>query len=124
MAGCSGDDVQLEGRLFDVVGLSDRTRASAAEPKLAARPTLVVPPSLQQLPDPNQTETASINDIQDYDAKNQQTEQQKQQEQADYCKKHYEPAKAMGAAEADSIEGPLGPCRASVFSAIQKWRDQ
>lgn len=126
LAGCGADDVQLEGRLFDAVGMSDRTRTKAAEPKMAARPPLVVPPALNQLPDPNAappTETASIDGIQDHDAKNQQTEEQKQQAQAEYCKKNYEPAKAMGAAEADAIEGPLGPCRASVLSSFQKWRE-
>ena len=63
VAGCSMDDVQFNGGIFDMVGLSDSAKAktSTGDPKLAARPPLVVPPTLDHLPPPGDA-TASIPD--------------------------------------------------------------
>ena len=49
------------------------------------------------------------------------SEAEKQKQQDEYCRKNYDPARAAGDASADSIEGPLGPCRPSVLTAIKKW---
>lgn len=127
MGGCGADDVQLEGRVFDALGVSDSTRSRDKDVKLAARPPLVVPPTLQRLPDPNapdpeETETASIGGIQDHDAKRQQSKSDLERKQAEYCKIHYELPKAAGSSDADLAEGPLGPCRASVLTSLKKWQ--
>ena len=48
-SGCSMDDVQFNGGIFDAVGLSDAARAkNRSEPELAGRAPLVVPPSLDR----------------------------------------------------------------------------
>ena len=45
-----------------------------------------------------------------------------ERQQAEYCKKNYEDAKAHGdETAADLAAGPLGPCRGSVLTAIEKW---
>ena len=54
--GCSMDDVQFNGGLFDMAGLSDSAKAKlkSGDPKVAERAPLVVPPSLERLPPPGE----------------------------------------------------------------------
>jgi hypothetical protein len=124
IGGCSMDDVELNGGLFDAVGIGGN-QPKAAEPKLAARTPLVVPPSTASLPAPGTPAEAVQTDvtvaIDDPDRKIIVTEAEKQKQQDEYCRKNYDPARAAGDASADSIEGPLGPCRPSVLTAVKKW---
>ena len=123
VAGCSGDDIAFEGKVFDLVGLNNPTQRSA-EPKLRERAPLVVPPSLDRLPEPGQggdslsADLASLNDP-DKVAKESRADLERQQ--AEYCKVHYEQAKALGDQDADHASGPLGLCRASALTALQNW---
>ncbi len=125
LAGCSPGDVAFEGKIFDAMGLNSSSKRET--PKLAARTPLVVPPDLERLPPPGSTTSpaddalASINDP-DRARVIDQAQLKKQQEE--YCAKHYDPAVAMGSADADSISGPLGPCRKSVLTAIEGWNAQ
>jgi hypothetical protein len=48
LAGCGG--VQFEGKVFDAVGLSGERQE--ADPKLAERPPLLLPPNTKALPQP------------------------------------------------------------------------
>ena len=111
LAGCSMDDVQLNGKIFDAVGMNS-TGSVKKEATLRERSPLVVPPGLDKLPEPGSsgaTQAAGIAEIKDYEA--------------EYCKVHYEQAKAHGDNDADSAAGPLGPCRGSVFTAVKKWNE-
>ncbi len=126
VAGCSGDDVQFNGGVFDAIGLSDsaRSKSSSGEPKLAARAPLVVPPNLDNLPPPTegqQPPAAQIAGIEDPDAKKQASKEELQRAQAEYCKENYEIPKQRGDDSADSAVGPLGPCRPSVLNSIAGW---
>lgn len=123
-AGCSMDDVSLNGGVFDAVGLSDSSRAKSktGEPKVAERAPLVVPPRLDNLPAPGEapppdTGLASIHDP-DEQAKVTQAELERQQ--AEYCEKNY----SENDASTDSAEGPLGPCRKSILTSIKKWNSE
>ncbi|MHA1180175.1 MAG: hypothetical protein ACTSSR_05600, partial [Alphaproteobacteria bacterium] len=66
------DDVQFNGGLFDMVGLSDAAKANnGSGPTVAVRAPLVVPPSLDRLPQPGSEEAAEnteIAGIKDHDA--------------------------------------------------------
>lgn len=122
VGGCSADDVELNGSVFNAIGFN---QPKAQEPKLAARTPLTVPPTTDRLPAPGQPAeakaidmTASINDP-DRAATVNKAELERQQ--AEYCKKNYELAKAHGDNDADYATGPLGPCRGSILSAVQKW---
>ncbi len=125
-SGCSMDDVQFNGGVFDMVGLSDAARTNnSSEPKVAARAPLVVPPSLDRLPQPGSEEAAENSDIagiQDYDAAKTASKEELERQQAEYCKVNYEQAKTRGE-EVDFVAGPLGPCRKSVLTAIKKWNN-
>jgi hypothetical protein len=53
IAACSPGDVELNGKLFDAMGVSSSSQAaSKVEPKVPQRSTLVVPPSTASLPAP------------------------------------------------------------------------
>lgn len=120
VAGCSAGEVELEGKLFDALGVNTGSTRSAT-PQMRERSALVVPPSLERLPQPGKpvgsqdTVLALINDP---DRAKYQDKAQLEAEQARICAEQYEPAKMRGEPDADFITGPLGSCRPSVLSAI------
>lgn len=126
LGGCGGvDDVQLNGKIFDAVGLSGNA-AKSAEPKIAQRAPLVIPPSLDRVPEPGkpvdaQAAQTTIAAIKDPDKIEKTSRAELEKQQAAYCKVHYEEAKLRGDDNADLAEGPLGPCRGSALTALQKW---
>lgn len=53
VAGCGNDGIELNGKLFDALGVSDAAqKSSRREPKLQERTGLVVPPDVNRLPEP------------------------------------------------------------------------
>jgi hypothetical protein len=123
-AGCSMDDVQFNGGIFDAVGLSDSAKVKTAEPKIAERAPLVVPPTLSRLPAPGEPAPGDekIAAIQDPDAVKKASKEELERRQAEFCKVNYEQALARGdESTALNAEGPLGPCRPSVLTAVKKW---
>lgn len=125
LGGCGGfDGVQLNGKIFDAMGVSGEGGKSG-EPKLAQRSGLVVPPSTEALPVPGSRPEAEASDVaalQDPDKIAKVSEAEKQRQQDEYCKVHYEQAKQRNDDNADLAEGPLGPCKGSVISALKKWQ--
>ena len=125
-AGCSTDDVQFNGGIFDAVGLSDSAKAKlrSGDPKIAERAPLVVPPSLDKLPTPGEQpapQNQSIAGIKDPDEVKKVSQAELERRQAEYCKVNYDDAKTRGdETTALNAEGPLGPCRPSVLSSIKK----
>ena len=122
-AGCSMDDVQFNGGLFDAVGLSDSAKVKSSEPKIAERAPLVVPPTLERLPEPGAPvpDEGKIAAIEDYDAKRTASKEELERQQAEYCKVNYEMAMGRGdETTALNAEGPLGPCRPSVLNSVKK----
>lgn len=125
VAGCSADDVELNGKIFDVVGLNGQ-KTKSGEPKIAARAPLVMPPNMERIPEPGappegQLAASEVASLQDPDKVKKTSHVELERQQAEYCKKNYELAKAHGDQNADQAAGPLGPCRASVLTAVQQW---
>jgi hypothetical protein len=123
LSGCGVDDVQLNGKIFDALGVNN-TGSVKKEVTVRERSPLVVPPGLENLPEPGSqgaAQAAGIAEIKDYDATRENSKADLERQQAAYCKVHYEQAKVLGDQDADLATGPLGPCRSSVFSAIKKW---
>jgi hypothetical protein len=124
LAGCGMvDDVQMNGKLFDALGVNS-TGSVKKEAKVAERQPLIVPPGLDKLPTPGANGAAAqanaIPGVEDHDVKKIVSQEALQNQQAEYCKVHYEQAKQHGDNNADLAEGPMGPCRGSVFSAVKK----
>lgn len=124
-AGCGAGDVELNGKIFDALGVSSATQQKSAEPKVAARSSLVVPPNTGSLPEPGSGQTpqsdADLAFINDPDRRKTLDKAELERRQAEYCKVHYELPKSRGDSSADSVVGPAGPCRATFLSAIKKW---
>jgi hypothetical protein len=121
IGGCGTDDIQFNGGIFDAIGLNDAK--PTGNPKIAERAPLVVPPSLDRLPPPGEAPAApQIANINDPDAAKQKSRSEQEAAQAEYCKKNYDEARMRGE-EASMAEGPLGPCRPSVLTAIKKWTE-
>jgi hypothetical protein len=60
VSACSGTDVELKGGVFDLMGISGSSNSKSAEPKLAERQGLVVPPSTASLPKPGEVQTPVV----------------------------------------------------------------
>ena len=122
VAGCSTDDIQFNGGIFDAVGLSDASKSSGGEPQMADRAPLVVPPKIDRLPAPGEapppgTQLATISDP---DVEAQRSQEELEKEHAEFCEKNYN----ENDASTDSVEGPLGPCRKSILTAVKKWNSE
>lgn len=120
LSGCGGfDGVELNGKIFDAVGLNTGS-VKAPEPKLKERAPLVVPPGLEAgLPEPGSGKAAQAEiGIADHDAGRNLSRAQLEQKQAEYCAKNYDPNKALSDDTAALVKGPLGDCRPSVLSAF------
>lgn len=60
LAACAADDVQLNGKIFDAMGVSSKSQSEAKiEPKVPQRAPLVIPPTTASLPAPG-TGTAVV----------------------------------------------------------------
>ena len=68
LSGCANEGVELNGKLFDLMGVSAATQDNRTkDPRMADRAPLVVPPSVNRLPEPGSGKTtsediASLND--------------------------------------------------------------
>ena len=125
VAGCGTDDIELNGKIFDAMGVSGSSKNRGEEQKLRARNGLVVPPDTGSLPTPGSgrdaASEADIAFINDPDRTKEIDRAELERRQAEYCKVHYEQPKARGDNSVDSVEGPAGPCRATFLSAMKKW---
>lgn len=122
-AGCGSGDVELNGKVFDAMGVSSATQKKADEAKLTPRTGLVVPPSTGSLPEPGSGRSvesdADLAFINDPDRKKEINQAELERRQAAYCKEHYEIPKSRGDATVDGVQGPAGPCRKSFLNAVQ-----
>ena len=122
-AGCSMDDVEFNGGLFNAVGIGGQ-QTKSADPNLAARSPLVIPPNLERVPAPGEQpgeEATDVAALKDPDKLAQLSQEEQQRQQDEYCKVHYHQAKQRGDQDADLAEGPLGPCRGSFVNTVKKF---
>ena len=122
VSGCGYDGIQLNGKIFDVVGLNG-SGAPQGEPKMRVRQPLVLPPETGALPQPGsgQGGQPSLAEIQDPDRNKKLSQADLQRQQDAYCKVHYQDAIARGDDSADAASGPLGSCHPSILTGVQKW---
>lgn len=121
LSACGFDGVDFNGKVFDAVGLNTGS-VKQGEPRMRERAPLVVPPGLEALPAPGSAGPAAADalaEVKDHDASRNLSREQLEQKQREFCDKNYSPNKALGDETVDMIEGPLGPCRGSIFSAIK-----
>jgi hypothetical protein len=119
LSGC-GYDVELNGAVFDYLGVSSNSQTKKGEPRVAARSGLVLPPDLEKLPEPGSGAVAA----QGQEAWPVDADQKRVADAANLDKKHEEfcrdalwRAKARGATD-EIIPGPKGPCNPSIFRSL------
>ncbi len=79
-------------------------------------------PLIDRLPAPGEapppgTQLATISDP---DVEAQRSQEELEKEHAEFCEKNYNEHDAS----TDSVEGPLGPCRKSILTAVKKWNSE
>ena len=122
-SGCA-DGVQLEGKIFEMTGLTG-SLGKRAEPKTDPRAPLVLPPPSQQLPEPGALAAAAPAPSadpawpKDPDRTKAENDAALQKAQAEYCSNGNWKEKAMGQEE-KARQGPAGPCTGSLFSVLGK----
>jgi hypothetical protein len=121
--GIGGDGIELNGGVFDALGVSDKSGGSSnKEPRVAERAGLVLPPTMGRLPTPgaSQTEEQASLGGQAWPVSPEQkrlaANQQKEAEHAAWCQKELQRKKINR--DLSVTEGPLGPCSPSALTAI------
>jgi len=125
LASCGGiDGVQLEGKVFDMLGVSGSALdARKSEPKLADRAPLVVPPNTTKLPEPGSGKTTSedIAALKDPEELKKVSAAERERLHLAYCRgdsqwkdKAYDPGKT------GASRSPYGPCPGLFSGAVDK----
>jgi hypothetical protein len=124
LAGCGAvDGVEFNGKIFDALGVSTGSLGPKAEPKLAQRSPLVLPPDPNKLPEPGsaqqpQPAVADTNWPKDRDQQKIADAAEAKRKQEEHCRDGNWKEKAMKD-EVGAAVGPSGGC-GSIFSAISK----
>jgi hypothetical protein len=112
--------VQLEGKLFDMMGISGSAlEGRRSEPKLADRAPLVVPPNTTKLPEPGSGKTASedIAALKDPEQRKQTAAAERERLHLAYCRGEIQwKDRALDPGYAGANRSPYGPCP-GLFSA-------
>ena len=114
------DGVQLEGKLFDMMGVSSSALdARRAEPKMADRAPLVVPPSVTRLPEPGtqQPKDTDLAALKDPDIRKKAAAAERERLHLAYCRGEIQwKDKALHPEKKGANRSPYGPCP-GLFSA-------
>ncbi len=116
LGGCGDGGVELNGKLFDALGVSEASqRGSKSEPKLRERTGLVVPPNTNRLPEPG---TGSVGEpdlgtqITDPERRKAMAAADRAREHKAYCsgEKTWKERVADRDAASKAPTSPFGPC--------------
>lgn len=120
--GCSAlsDNVELNGKIFDAVGLSGGALGKKAEVRTEARAPLVLPPDAERLPEPGAAPQPAVADqAWPRDAQKQKVASAEARKRAheQHCRDGNWKQKAMKD-EISADQGPDGSCNGSLFSIM------
>lgn len=122
VGGCAGfDGVELQGGVFDALGMSGSGQKQSSGAKVEARPGLVLPPTNDQLPLPatgsiapaQQSAEAWPVDPEDRRAHNR---AELDKRHAAFCERAVQNARMIG--ESGAIMGPKGNCQPGLFGSL------
>ncbi len=119
LGGCGGvDGIELNGAVFDYLGVGSNTK-KAEEARAADRQGLVLPPSLDRLPEPGSGVAATgsieafpVNPEERKVAANSAADRQ----HAEYCEKALQKARVMR--DLSPVVGPKGRCERSIVDQV------
>lgn len=123
LAGCGGiDGIELQGGVFDALGVSSSNKPATKNVKVAARPGLVLPPSEQALPPPSDgaSVAAAAPDGQSWPVDPEQRKvlanTQLDKQHKDFCERALTDARMRG--EDGVVMGPKGNCQPGLFGNL------
>ena len=125
LSACGGvDGVQLEGKLFDWMGVSGSAQdGRGREAKMADRAPLVVPPSTTKLPEPGSGKTSSeeLAALNDPEARKQAAARDRQRLHEAYCRGEIQwKEKALEPNKTGANRSPYGPCAGLFSTTVEK----
>jgi hypothetical protein len=128
LGGCGGvDGVELNGKVFDWMGISPSALdAKKAEPKIAERAPLVLPPDANRLPEPGSGQTVAGNDLNwpmDPEQKKVAAAKEREKLHLAYCRGEIQwKEKALDPQNTGANRSPYGPCPGlgTITSSITK----
>ena len=119
VGGCSAGDVELNGAVFDYLGVGAKSGGSN-NAKVPERQGLVLPPNLERLPEPGSGALAAQqgNEAMPVDPEQKRVANATQAEakHRDYCEKALQKARIMK--DLSPVNGPLGRCDKSIFDQV------
>lgn len=124
LTGCGSiDGIELNGKIFDALGVSTGSLGQRPEPKVAQRSPLVLPPDANKLPEPGSAPAPVVaannqNWPVDRDQKKVADAEEAKRKQDEHCRDGNWKEKAMKD-EVAASQGPSGGC-GSIFSALSK----
>lgn len=117
LSGCAGYDVELNGGIFDMLGVSSSAlQANSKEKQVEARPGLVMPPDTTRLPPPGSAPPSAAQSASDLAAWPVGPEDRERARQAQLKAEHdafcreAELRRRTRGRDAEPEQGPLGSC--------------
>src|SRR5262245_10514929 len=125
LSGCGGDGVELNGKLFDMMGVSGSAQnARTRDPNMADRPPLVVPPSVARLPEPGSGKATSddVAALNDPEARKQAAAKERERLHLAYCRG--ESQWREKALDPNAVnKSPYGPCPSIINNITGKSKE-
>ena len=123
VGGCSSGDIEINGKIFDALGVSTASQAKSREPSLASRPGLVLPPNPEALPDPATVPPPVValdnpSWPKDADDARRASVSDAARKQEEFCKKDGNWREKSMRDEVAATSGPAGNCQGNFLSAI------
>jgi hypothetical protein len=120
LTGCADSGVDLNGKVFDVMGISPSAQAARRyEPQVAERAPLVMPPDSNNLPQPGsgQAPVAQVSWPDDPEARKLREAEERQRLHLAYCSGDVQwKERALNKDNVSAPRSPYGPCP-TIFSA-------
>ncbi|MBX9588480.1 MAG: hypothetical protein K2X43_04190 [Hyphomonadaceae bacterium] len=119
LSACGGvDGIELNGKVFDWMGISAASQ-QRTEPKMADRAPLVVPPSVTRLPEPGSGQASSedVAALNDPELRKVAAAKERERLHQAYCRGEIQwKDKAFNSRDASANRSPYGPC--GMFGGI------
>ncbi len=121
LSGCASDGLELNGKIFDWMGVSESAQAAnKREPKLADRAGLIVPPNLARLPEPGSEQPQDANfNLNDPDQKRIAAAADREREHKAYCSGEKNWKERALDKNATAARSPYGPCNLLIGDSLQ-----
>ena len=114
------DGVELQGGVFDALGVSSKTEVKPSQQKVAARPGLVLPPAEDRLPPPGEVQPVEVAGTEawpvDPEESKNRNRAEKERQHREFCEVALRNARLKQ--ETGVVMGPMGNCQPGMFGSL------